>query len=125
MTHESVITTWRQLLHPAKSWALFANGTCVILMEPADDLAEQAKELLSRYGPVQAGTPAGNFTTIDLDDAPGWAVTSHHPDILTYVAEDELDARDDLTVGLFGRGKRDQDGHELTIVHVEDKRASS
>ncbi|MEU7893486.1 hypothetical protein AB0B45_11540 [Nonomuraea sp. NPDC049152] len=124
MSQETVIATWRQLLHPAKSWVLFANGTCVILMEPAGDLAEQAKELLSEYGPARAGTPAGDFTTIDLDDAPGWAVTGHHPDILTYVAEDELDARDDLTVGLFGRGKRDQDGHELTIVHVEDKRAS-
>lgn len=124
MSQETVIATWRHLLHPAKSWVLFANGTCVILMEPADDLAEQAKELLREYGTARAGTPAGDFTTIDLDDAPGWAVTGHHPDILTYVAEDELDARDDLTVGLFGRGKRDQDGHELTIVHVEDKRAS-
>jgi hypothetical protein len=123
MTHESVIATWRQLLHPGRSWVLFANGTCVILMEPDGDLAGQARDLLREFGPVQAGTPAGDFTTIDLDDAPGWAVTCHHPDILTYVADDELEADDDLTVGLFGRGKRDQDGHELVVVHVEDKRS--
>ncbi|GAA2655500.1 MULTISPECIES: hypothetical protein [Nonomuraea] len=123
MTHESVIATWRQLLHPGRSWVLFANGTCVILMEPDGDLAGQARDLLREFGPVQAGTPAGDFTTIGLDDAPGWAVTCHHPDILTYVADDELEADDDLTVGLFGRGKRDQDGHELVVVHVEDKRS--
>ncbi|MET9338496.1 hypothetical protein [Nonomuraea sp. NPDC003804] len=123
MTHESVIAIWRRLLHPATSWVLFANGTCVILTEPADDLAEQATELLREYGPVRPGTPAGDFITVDLDDAPGWAVTGHHPDILTYVAEDELEARDDLTVGLFGRGKRGQDGHELAIAHIEDRRA--
>ncbi|MEV4059003.1 hypothetical protein [Nonomuraea dietziae] len=123
MTHESVIAIWRQLLHPGRSWVLFANGTCVILMEPDGDLAGQARDLLREFGPVQAGTPASDFTTIGLDDAPGWAVTCHHPDILTYVADDELEADDDLTVGLFGRGKRDQDGHELVVVHVEDKRS--
>ncbi|MEU4324553.1 hypothetical protein [Nonomuraea dietziae] len=123
MTHESVIAIWRQLLHPGRSWVLFANGTCVILMEPDGDLAGQARDLLREFGPVHAGTPAGDFTTIGLDDAPGWAVTCHHPDILTYVADDELETDDDLTVGLFGRGKRDQDGHELVVVHVEDKRS--
>ncbi|MEU4701891.1 hypothetical protein [Nonomuraea dietziae] len=123
MTHESVIAIWRQLLHPGRSWVLFANGTCVILMEPDGDLAGQARDLLREFGPVQARTPASDFTTIGLDDAPGWAVTCHHPDILTYVADDELEADDDLTVGLFGRGKRDQDGHELVVVHVEDKRS--
>lgn len=123
MNQAATIETWRRLLDPAKSWVLFAQGTCVILMEPADDLAQQATSLLREYGPVRAGTPAGDFNTIDLDDAPGWAVTGHHPDILTYVDPSELESHDDLTVGLFGRSKRDQDGHDLTVIHVEDKRA--
>ncbi|MEU7838174.1 MULTISPECIES: hypothetical protein [unclassified Nonomuraea] len=116
-----MIETWRRLLDPAKSWVLFANGTCVILMEPTDDLGQQATSLLREYGPVHAGTPAGDFDIVDLDDAPGWAVTGHHPDVLTYVDPSELENHDDLTVGLFGRSKRDQDGHDLIVIHIEDK----
>ncbi|MFC0554977.1 hypothetical protein ACFFHJ_29185 [Planotetraspora thailandica] len=123
MNQTAVVETWRRLLDPAKCWVLFAHGTCVILMEPADDLAQQAISLLRKYGPVHAGTPAGDFNIINLDDAPGWAITGHHPDVLTYVDPGELEDHDDLTVGLFGRNKRDQDGHELQVIHIEDKRA--
>ncbi|GAA1657283.1 hypothetical protein GCM10009733_063700 [Nonomuraea maheshkhaliensis] len=118
-----MIETWRHLLDLAKSWVLFAHGTCVILMEPAADLQQQATSLLREYGPVRPGTPAGDFNITDLDDAPGWVVTGHHPDILTYVDPSELENHDDFTVGLFGRGKRDRDGHDLAVIHVEDKRA--
>jgi hypothetical protein len=123
MNQTAMIETWRCLLDPAKSWVLFANGTCVILMEPTGDLAQQATSLLQEYGPVHAGTPAGDFDIIDLDEASGWAVTGHHPDILTYVDPSELENHDDLTVGLFGRSKRDQDGHDLIIIHIEDNYA--
>ncbi|MGR6913955.1 hypothetical protein ACU635_06860 [[Actinomadura] parvosata] len=123
MTHTPAIETWRTLLDPAKSWVLFGHDTCVILVRPDGDLADQATTLLREYGPVHPGTPAGDFDTIELRDAPGWVVTGHHPDILTYVAPDELDDHDHLVVGLHGRSKRDQDGHDLAVVHVEDKRA--
>ncbi|GAA5082104.1 hypothetical protein HNP84_009700 [Thermocatellispora tengchongensis] len=114
---------WRTLLNPVKSWVVFAHGTCVILMDPAPgDLAAQAVDLLREYGPVVPGTPAGDFDVIHLEDAPGWAVACHHPDILTYVAPDEVAVPDDLRVGLAGRAKRDADGRELTVVHVEDRR---
>lgn len=93
-------------------------------MEPADDIAQQATALLQKHDPVRVGTPAGDFDVIDLDDAPGWAVTGHHPDILTYVDPGELENHHDLAIGLFGRSKRDQDGHELTVIHIEDKRTS-
>jgi hypothetical protein len=104
---------------------LFAHGTCVVLVDPADDLAGQAVGILREYGPVRAGSPAGDFGTIDLDAAPGWAVTCHHPDVLSYVApEDVSPPASDLVVGLTGRAKRDRDGRELTVVHVEDKRSA-
>jgi hypothetical protein len=50
-------------------------------------------------------------------------VTGHHPDVLTYVSptEAEEDAST-LAVGLTGRSKRDRDGTELNVIHVEDKR---
>jgi hypothetical protein len=116
---------WRSIIvGDEKSWVLFKNGTCVILVEPEADLSAQALALMEEWGPVHAGSSAGDFGTIDLTNAPGWVVTSHHNDILTYVAPDEVGQPDptDLVVGLLGRGKRDQDARELEIIHVEDRR---
>jgi hypothetical protein len=114
---------WRRIIiGDHKSWVLFAHGTCVVLTEPAEDLAAQAVALLREYGPVRAGSPAGDFNVTTLKAAPGWVVTGHHPDVLTYVAPGEVTEANDLTVGLTGRGKRDRDGHDLHVVHVEDRR---
>jgi hypothetical protein len=120
-----LVEIWRAvILGGQKSWVLFKNGTCVILMEPQTDLSAQAVALIKEWGPVHPGSSAGDFGTIDLTNAPGWVVTSHHNDILTFVAADEVGQRDptDLVVGLLGRAKRDQDARELEIIHVEDKR---
>jgi hypothetical protein len=59
-----------------------------------------------------------------LTNAPGWVVTSHHNDILTYVGPDEVGQADlgDVVVRLMGRGKRDLYAREFEINHVEDKR---
>ena len=119
-----LIETWRNIIVGGeKSWVLFANGTCVILMEPEADLQSQAVELLREYGPVHAGSTAGDFSAINLDNDPGWVVTCHHPDILTYVsAEDAGDNPNDLAVGLLGRSCRDTDGAYLEVIHVADNR---
>jgi hypothetical protein len=78
---------------------------------------------MKTHGPVHAGSPAGDFSVINLDDDPGWVVTSHHPDILTYVSPDEAaEQSNDLVIGLLGRSKRDMDAAELMIIHVEDIR---
>ncbi|MGH3242068.1 MAG: hypothetical protein ACRDNL_16965 [Spirillospora sp.] len=124
MVTQELVQVWRDVIQgDEKSWVLFEHGTCVILMEPADDLAAQAVELLREYGPVTGGTSAGDFGTIDLDAAPGWAVYGHHNDVLNYVSPEEVeDGADDVVVGLLGRSKRGQDGLELNVVHVEDKR---
>jgi hypothetical protein len=119
----NLVDVWRRIIvGEGKSWVLFEHGTCVILMEPGADLAAQATEILREFGPVYAGSPAGDFTTITLEDHPGWVVTGHHPDVLNYVAPQEAPEATDLTVGLLGRSKRDQDGREPKVVHVEDKR---
>lgn len=66
---------------------------------------------------------------IDLDNKgeprrKGWVVASHHPDMLTMVLPSEVGQSEDfLTVGLYGRSKRDSDSSDLTVIHVEDKRA--
>lgn len=123
-----LVEAWRSIIRgPEKSWVLFANGTCVILMEPQENLARQAVELLREWGPVHAGTPAGDFDTIELEEGRGWVVTGHHNDILTYVAPDDVDPGEasDLMVGLIGRSKRGQDAEELRVLHVEDRRGGS
>jgi hypothetical protein len=124
---DPLIETWRRIIvGDEKSWVLFEHGTCVVLMKPEQDLAKQAIDLMKEYGPVIVGTPAGDFNVIALKDHPGWVVTSHHPDILTYVAPDEVNkaglGSDDMMVGLIGRSKRAQDAEELDIVHIEDRR---
>ncbi len=124
MSGTDLIATWRGALGDlGKSWVLFEHGTCVILMEPADDLAAQAMELLRDWGPVHAGASFGDFGVIELP-AGGWAVTGHHPDILTHVGPAEVgpDETSDLSVGLLGRSKRDQDAEDLRVIHVEDRR---
>lgn len=122
--NDELVQVWRSIIiGDDKSWVLFENGTCVILMEQEDDLASQAIELLKEWGPVHAGCSAGDFSTITLENDDGWVVTSHHNDILTYVAPDEVgDDASDVSVGLYGRSKRNQDAAALSVIHVEDKR---
>jgi hypothetical protein len=125
---KSFVDRWRGINQdPEKSWVLFRNGTCVILRLPEGDLAALATELMKEWGPVYVGTPAADFNVIDLAPAPGWIVTCHHQDILTYVSHEEMmgAAPNDLMVGLLGRLKRDRDAQELEIIHIEDKRAGS
>lgn len=125
MSEHELATVWRGIIRgEGKSWVVFAHGTCVVLPDPGPtaDLGQQAVEVMREYGPVHAGSPAGDFGTITLDPGPGWVVYGHHSDVLTYVDPDEVPDGSDLAVGLFGRGKRDRDGRDLDVVHVEDKR---
>ncbi|WP_399880716.1 hypothetical protein ACGH7X_01570 [Streptomyces sp. BBFR51] len=123
---EMLIDVWQRLLaDPRKSWVLFEHGTCVVLTAPDGELAEQATEILREFGPAHAGSSAGDFGVIDLEDAEGWVVTGHHHDVLTHVGPDEPVDASEIAVGLFGRSKRHRDGTELHVVHVEDKRGST
>lgn len=130
---DAAVAAWKALLdaQPARSYAVFEHGTVVIFSEPigdANDVAARAAELLGAWGPVHVGTPAGDFSTITLKDHPGWAVTCHHGDVLTWVGPHEAapDPEDDglLGVGLLGRSKRDQDAAERKVVHVRAAGAS-
>ncbi|MDQ0990538.1 hypothetical protein [Streptomyces sp. V3I7] len=123
---ETLVDVWQRLLtDPHKSWVLFEHGTCVVLTAPDRDLAEQATEILREFGPVRAGSAAGDFGVIDVKDADGWVVTGHHQDVLSYVAPDEPSGPENFAVGMCGRSKRHRDGTELHVVHVEDRRGSA
>ncbi|MGW7408078.1 hypothetical protein ACWGI9_31030 [Streptomyces sp. NPDC054833] len=121
MDTETLIDTWRRLLAGSgKSWVLFEHGTCVVLEEPEGQLDERATELLREFGPVHVAGPAGDFRVLELKNDEGWLVTGHHPDVVTFVGLDEPADPSHLAVGIHGRSKRDQDGRELHVVHVED-----
>jgi hypothetical protein len=123
---EILIDVWQRILaDPRKSWVLFEHGTCVVLTAPDGELAEQATDLLKKFGPAHAGSSAGDFGVIDVKDVEGWVVPGHHNDVLTYVGLDEPQDQSQIAVGLFGRSKRHRDGTELRVVHVEDKRDSA
>lgn len=119
-----LIDIWQKIIIGSnKSWVLFENGTCVILMEPEADLATQAINLMKKWGPVHVGSSAADFNVITLTEGPGWVVTCHHDDILTYVSEEEIDTEDtNLFIGILGRTKRSQDAESLNVIHLEDKR---
>ncbi|WP_245204877.1 hypothetical protein [Kitasatospora sp. RG8] len=124
----TLIEAWTRLIdHPAKSLVLFEYGTCVVLTGAADseDLAARATALLAEAGPVHPGSPAGDFGVIDLGEAGGWVVTGDHPDVLTYVGPAEPGDGSVLAVGVYGRGRRHQDGTGLRVVHVEDRRGAA
>lgn len=120
---ETLVDAWRRLLTDSgKSWVLFEHGTCVVLDNPAGELAEQAKDILREYGPVHVATTAGDFRVLELKSGEGWLVTGHHPDVVTFVPLDEPADSSHLAVGIHGRSKRHEDGTELHVVHVEDAR---
>jgi hypothetical protein len=119
------VEIWRKLIiGDNKSWVVFENGTCIILMEPKQDLATQAIDIMKEYGPVYIGTGSADVGIIKLDNDPGWVVTGHHPDMLNYISPDDLesDNPEDFVVGLLGRFKRETDSKSLKIIHIEDNR---
>lgn len=124
-----MIAIWREILvKEEKSWVVFEHGTCLILLEPEDDLKAQAIEIMKLWGSVVPGTSAGDFSVDVWEDLPGWVVYYHHPDMANYVSPEEFgeesedQVRNDMIIGLIGRNKRNDDAQSLKIVHVEDKR---
>jgi len=134
MTNETdinrMIAIWREILAKEEnSWVMFEYGTCIILLEPEEDLKVQAKEILKIWGPVVPGTSQGDFNVSTIEDVPGWLVTYPQPDIVNYVSplefqEESKDSiRNDMIIGLIGRNKRHEDSQTLKIVHVDDRRS--
>src|SRR5262245_40766579 len=87
----ALASIWRRIIvGEGKSWVVFRHGTCVIVSDGAGDLTARALGIMRDWGPVHVGGAAGDFSVITLADEPGWVVTCHHPDILTYASPDDL-----------------------------------
>ncbi len=120
-TPESLIAAWGKIISSKFPYVLFANGTCVLLREPETDLQAQAIALLKEWGPVHPGTPSADFQVIELDAGMGAVIAGHHPDILVFVSLGKAEFNE-LICGMIGRGCRDADAEELSVIHVEPAR---
>jgi len=123
--HQKYIDIWMKIVNSEKRWVLFSNGTIVICDENWENLEIEAKEFLKEKGRVVIATPLADFNVRSLDDNIGWVVFSYHESIMTLVLEEEREKEsneekgDTLSVGLYGRYKRDKDAKELEVIFVK------
>ena len=103
-------------------WTLFSNGTYIIVEKNEDvkNIEEYSLKHISEYGPVHVGSPAGDFSVIDLTETEGWCVTGHGYGMYTYVHPSEIEVKEDknLEIGMLGRGKRQKDSEDKKIIYV-------
>lgn len=118
-----LVNTYRKIvIDPNVSWIVFKNGTCVMLMDPEEDIRVQAVKILKEHGLVVAGTSSGDFEVTKIPEINGWVVTGDCPGIMVYVSLEEGKKDSDFEIGMIGRTKRECDAKELEVVHIEDKR---
>ena len=121
---EEFVDAFRATLGPDTCWVLFANGTVVILPNPAsksrESLAEDAKAFIKQNGPVVPGTPLGDFNVVSGNKVAGSFVTNHSEHLLTFVPQSVVnELGGDMVVGLYGRSQRHKDAQDCEVVHVE------
>ncbi|WET01859.1 hypothetical protein [Flavobacterium sp. YJ01] len=108
-----------------QDWVLFKNGTYIIF-ENADEtrnLESTALKLMEEFGPVYLGERSEDFDVTDLKNTEGWIVSGHGYGMYTYVSPLEMKYKtlDIVEIGILGRRKRDLDGRNATIIHVNRK----
>lgn len=122
---EDLVELVRGAINPQfEDWVLFENGTYIVFdnADTIPNIEEMAIELMKEYGPVFPGGPAGDFNVTHLNNVPGWSISSHFYGMYTYVHPDEVNSNNnDLEIGLFGRGKRDLDGKNPVVIHINAK----
>ena len=108
-----------------QDWVLFENGTYIIFdnVDTISNVEKEAIKLMKEFGPVHSGGPAGDFSVTHLNQTEGWVVSGHGYGMYTYVNPTELESKSpsDVNIGLYGRSKRNQDGQNPKIIHVNKK----
>ena len=123
ITAKSLLENVQLAINPEfKDWVLFENGTYIIFddIKKVENIKKESIKLMTEFGPVSAGGPAGDFNVTNLNKTKGWIVSGHGYGMYTYVNPNELDSNspDDLTIGLYGRSKRNKDGLKPIIIHI-------
>lgn len=108
-----------------QDWILFKNGTYIIF-EHADEISNlesTALKLMAEFGPVYSGERSEDFDVTDLKNTEGWIVSGHGYGMYTYVSPQEMKSEtlNIVEIGLLGRRKRDLDGRNPFIMHINRK----
>src|SRR5690554_1988308 len=124
---KSLLDNVRLAINPKfKDWVLFENGTYIIFDDIAqiENIETEAIGLMKEFGPVHAGGPAGDFNVISLNETEGWVVSGHGYGMYTYVNPSELatNSPDDVSIGLYGRSKRNNDGENPKIIYINSSK---
>lgn len=110
------------VIDKSASWVLFKHGTCVMFLEPQENIKEQAIKILREHGSVVAGTPSGDFEVTKIPEINGWVVTGDYPGIMMYVSMEEIgNNKNDFEIGMIGRSIRERDASGLEVVHIENR----
>ena len=106
-----------------QDWILFKNGTYIIFenANAIDNLEDKAIRLIQKFGPVSIGNSSEDFDVTDLNKTEGWIVSGHGYGIYTYVSPEEIKSKSINQIGLFGRNKRDLDGRNPIVIHINRK----
>ena len=126
MTDNNLIDHVKLAINPKfQDWVLFKNGTYIIFdnADTIPDIESEALKLMKEYGPVNIGSSAGDFSVTHLNQTKGWVVSGYGYGMYTYVSPQELKSEkpDDAEIGLFGRGKRELDGNNPIVIHINRK----
>ena len=127
METKSLLDNVKLAINPIfKDWVLFENGTYIVFddITQIESIENEAIKLMKEFGPVHAVGPAGDFNVISLKKNIGWVVSGHGYGMYTYVHPSELETNspDDITIGLYGRSKRNDDGENPKIIHVNNSK---
>lgn len=126
LTKDELIDYVQQGMNPnLKNWILFENGTHIFFDETTspNEIEVMGVEKMEKFGPVYAGSSAGDFEVFTLNDGLGWVVAGHGPRMYTYVHPSAMgnENPDDIGIGLHGRSRRNMDGLNPVIVCVSWK----
>jgi hypothetical protein len=126
MTETNLLNRVKLAINPKfQDWVLFKNGTYIVFdnADTIPNLESEAIKSMKEFGPVYIGGSAGDFGVTHLNQTEGWVVSGHGYGMYTYVNPNELKSEkpNDVEIGLFGRNKRDLDGKEPIIIHINRK----
>lgn len=120
---DMLVARWRKALArmqgPEAVWALFKHGTVVLFAAAPRNAEGEARELLKAQNAGRSGASEPEVTA--LPNGAGWLVGGLDPRLFTYVAPEEASATTPLhVIGRLGRAKREEDGRDLEITHIEN-----
>ncbi|MHC0447875.1 hypothetical protein ACWA1F_20885 [Flavobacterium sp. 3-218] len=124
--NQTLIENVKLAINPKfQDWVLFENGTYIVFdnTDSIKDVRNEAIKIMAEYGPVHIGSPAGDFGVTTLKKSEGWSISGHYYGMYTYVHPSEINSStfNESEIGLFGRSKRDLDGKNPNIIHINRK----